>query len=108
MLVVPRALFVEVGHFLRRVAAFDEVAGTFHEEDAGYHHSDSDGGEQVYKHSDEEDHDEHHSVGTRNLRQVAESFEVDNSPTHGDEDASQDRQRHILHEAAESKQDGEE
>ena len=45
--VVPWYLFVKLGYVIGVIAAFHQVAGTFHKEYAGYHHANANGDEQV-------------------------------------------------------------
>ena len=103
--VAPGAFLVEVGHLLAAVAALDEVGGALHEEHAGNDHADADGGEEVDKDGDQEDYDEHHGVGARNLGQVLETADIDDAHADGDEDASENGERHIFDHRTESEHD---
>ena len=88
------------------VASFHQVAGTFHEQHAGDDHADAHGGEQVNKYRHQQHNHQYHGIGLGDLEEVFETFEVDDAPAHGDEDAGQHRQRHILDHASQSQQDG--
>ena len=102
--------FAEVGrgHGRRAVAALDEVAGTFHKEDAGDDHANADSGEEVDKDGDKEDDDQNDSIGFGNLEEVFEALEVDNAPADGDKDTGKDGKGNIFNQATKPKEDGKE
>ena len=85
-----------------------QVSGTHHEEEAGYHHAYAYSGEQIHEYRHQEYHNEHKGIGLGDVGQVTEAAEVYDAPSHGDEDACQHCQRHVLDQRAEAEEDGKE
>ena len=106
LFVFPWDLFVESGDLVEVVAALHEVAGAFHEQHAGNHHSDANGDEQIDENGEEQHGKEHHRIGTRDFQQVFESLEINDADTDRDEDTGQHGEGDEFHQAAEAEQDG--
>ena len=79
------------------ILLLSQVACTLHEQYGSYYHANADGCEQVNKYCHEEHDDKDKGIGLWYVCQVLEASEVNDSPSYGNKNTGEDRQRYVFY-----------
>ena len=103
--IVPRIL-LRVGGIcaLCTVGCLHKISHTLHKEHAGSHHTYCHCSEQIHKDSNNKDNDKHNRIGHRDPQEIFKPSEIYNSPSYGNKNTCQNRERHIFYKRAKAKQ----